>query len=451
MNRILIVDDDDMVRLAVSENLKDNGFITVEAATGQEAIDIFQREKPASVILDLKMPGMDGLATMRELKKINPAIPVIINTAYGDVPTAVEAIKLGAYDFILKPHDFDRLMLTLKRAAEKFELDKKVERLEEDVETSLEYLFGKSDAMKKVIHQIQRISKSDFSLIIQGETGTGKSFIARTVHNLSKRSKGPFVSVDIGAIPETLIESELFGYEKGAFTGAEKKKKGYFQMADGGTLLIDELQNLSPYVQSKLLMAIEEKKIMPLGSTRPVHTDVRIIGATNRDIMKAVKKDNVFREDLFYRLSEFIISLPPLRKRPEDIPFLAEKFFRDVSEDLDKQLNSISPEALGLLTGYPWPGNIRELKNVVRRSVLLSDENTIKPEHIEFLNNSGDTSPAKGKQPASDELQALNLKELEKMAIRKSLKLTKGNKTKAASILDIDYTTLLRKIKNYGI
>ncbi len=449
MNKILIVDDDEMARSAMIENLKDN-FSIIEASSGNEAIGIFQKEKPESVLLDLKMPGIDGLTTLQELKKIDPDVPVIINTAHGDIPTAVEAIQMGAYEFIVKPPDYDRLDLILKRASEKYALNKKVEMLSSEVETSLEYLLGKSDPMKKVIKQIQQISYSSFSLIIQGETGTGKSFIARNIHNLSQRARGPFVTVDIGAIPESLVESELFGHEKGAFTGAEKKKKGFFEIADGGTLLIDELQNLSPYVQSKLLAAVEKKSIFPLGNTTPVKTNVRIIGATNTDILNSVKMKD-FREDLFYRLSEFIITLPPLKERTDDIPFLSEKFFTEAADDLDKKIIEISDEALNQLTGYSWPGNIRELKNVIRRAVLLSDDEIIKPEHIAFQTAKKDKSREKTEPMTSDKYTGLSLNEIEKTAIIKALQITNGNKAKAASMLQIDYTTLHRKIKKYGI
>ncbi len=451
MKKILIVDDNEKVRTAISRDLRDHGFSPVEASSGREALKIFQQERPDSVLLDLKMPDMDGMETLQQLKEVDADIPIIMVTAHGDIPTAVEAIKLGAYEFVVKPPDFDRLALTLRRAAEKQELDRKIMMLNSEVETSLEYLLGKSDAMKKVIQDIHKISHSDFSLVIQGETGTGKSFIARTIHNLSKRAKGPFVSVDIGAIPETLIESELFGHEKGAFTGAEKKKKGFFEIAEGGTIMIDELQNMSPYVQSKLLMAAEEKSIIPLGSTHPIKTDVRIIGATNTDILKSVKEDKGFREDLFYRLGEFMIFLPPLRERPEDIPFLAEKFFMEAVEDLNKPMRSISEAALNLLKEYLWPGNIRELKNVVRRAVLLSDQEIVEPDHIKLLIDAGKTSQESKGLLCPDGLPVLDLKQVEKLTIKKALDFTKGNKTKAASLLKISYVTLFKKIKEYSI
>lgn len=450
MNKVLVVDDNDLVRYSICINLEAHGFSPINASSGREAIRILRKEKPVSVILDLKMPEMDGLETLKNLKKIDADVPVIINTGHGDIATAVEAIKLGAYDFIVKPPDFERLALTLKRASENFALNKKVKVLNKDVEKSLGYLCGKSEVMKQVIHQIHRISHSSFSLIIQGETGTGKSFISHVIHNLSKRAGGPFVSIDIGAIPETLVESELFGHEKGAFTGAEKKKKGYFEMADGGTLLIDELQNLSPYVQIKLLKAVEDKSITPLGSTSPVKTDVRIIGATNADILESVREKKSFREDLFYRLSEAVIILPPLRKRTEDIPFLAEKFFRDASEDLHKPVHTISENAYKLLIDYPWPGNIRELKNVIRRAVLFTGEETIKPEHLEFFKDA-ETTPAHKDIPMSVKPSSMNLMVMEKETIKQALNIANGNKKQAASMLHIGYTTLFRKIKQYSL
>ncbi len=451
MNRVLIVDDDNILRLAIRENLKDHGFSSIEASNGREAIKIFQGLKPSLVLLDLQMPELNGIDTLKELKKIDSEVPVIMVTAHADIPTAVEAIKLGAYDFISKPIDYDRLILTLKRAFENIELNEKITKLNNEVESSLEYLIGKGKAIKKVIHQIHQIARSDFSLILQGETGTGKSFISRAIHNLSDRAKGPFITVDIGTLPETLIESELFGHEKGAFTGAEKKKKGYFEMADGGTLLIDELQNLTSHVQGKLLMAVEEKNICPVGTTHPVKTNVRIIGATNKDIRKLVMEQKSFREDLFYRLGEFMIFLPPLRERIEDIPFLAGKFFSEVSEDLNKQVNSISEEAMSMLKNHSWPGNIRELKNVIRRAVLFADDEIINPEHIEFLIRDADEDQQRESSSSLDECSVLSLKDVEKKAIQKALQVTGGNKTKAAALLQIDSTTLRRKIKHYCI
>jgi DNA-binding NtrC family response regulator len=439
MKKILIVDDNDNVRSAFSLFLKKHGFASIEASDGKTAVVVFQKEKPDIVLLDLKMPNMDGIECMQVLKTIDSNVPIIIITAHGDVPTAVTAIQLGAYDFILKPPDFDKLMLTIKRAVEKMDLEKALR-------TSFETMFGKSKVMKKIVEQIQQVAPSDFSIILQGETGTGKSFIARNIHNFSKRADGPFVIVDMGAIPENLVESELFGYEKGAFTGAERKKRGFFEISHKGTILIDELQNMSPYVQSKLLRVAEEKKLYPLGSLNPVEVDIRIISATNTDIMEAVKEKKL-REDLFFRLGEFIINIPPLRERPEDIPFFVQRFFREATEELNKTMREIPEETLSELLSYPWPGNVRELKNTVRRAVLLSQGDTIRPEQINLNHNFRNTQ--------TDAFSPLFLHEVtidaERKAIGQALDLTEGNRTKAARLLHISHRSLMRKIKEYGI
>lgn len=320
------------------------------------------------------------------------------------------------------------------------------ERPGKPAKTSLEWLLGKSASMKKVISQISQVASSGFSVVIQGETGTGKTVVARSIHNLSRRAGRPFVAVDMGAIPETLVESELFGHEKGAFTGAEKKKMGFFEAANGGTILIDEVQNMSPYVQSKLLSVIEERKVYPLGSTRPADVDVRIIAATNSDIRENVAEKK-FREDLFYRLGEFVLTLPPLRERAEDIPFLARRFLLEAAAELGKDIGEITGEAYGLLLRNPWPGNVRELKNVIRRAVLFSEDGAIGPGHIKFLLENGNGEGLS----TLKEISAMASRDAERKAIKQVLGLTGGNKTKAAAILRIDYKTLLTKIKAFKI
>jgi DNA-binding NtrC family response regulator len=447
MHNILIVDDDHKIRSVLSEILEAKGFSSIQASGGKQALELVQKAAPDVILLDLKMPGMDGRATLEELKKIAPDIPVIIITAHGDVPTAVDAIKIGAYDFLLKPPDFDTLLIVVRRAVEKRGLELRVQELGNEMDVSLEWMLGRSDAMKKVHNQIRQVAWSDFSIIIQGETGTGKTYIANLIHNLSERKKGPFITVDMGALPETLVESELFGYERGAFTGADKRKKGLFEIAGSGTFLIDEVQNMSPYVQSKLLRIVEERKCYPLGSTEPVDINARIIAASNSNIRQAVQEKR-FREDLFFRLGEYMINIPPLRERIDDIPFLALKFCSEAAMELKKNLPSISKDAEEVLKAYPWPGNIRELKNVMRRSVLSVDNDMIRPQGIEFL-ITGVKDAAEIR--ALPELPNASLSEIEKLAIQRTLSSMKGNKKKTASILQIDYSTLMRKIKQYGI
>jgi DNA-binding NtrC family response regulator len=447
--RILIVDDEEIVRFALSEKLRENDFSVIEAFDGRNAVDVFGREVVDAVLLDLRMPDMNGIETMQELKKIDPDVPIIIVTAYGDIPTAVQAIKLGAYDFIEKPPQISKLIVTLQRAVEKLELQRMVKRLDTTFDTSLELLMGKSKVIKKVIEQIKQVSWTDMSVMLQGETGTGKSFIANTIHNVSKRAAKEFVRVDIGLIPETLVESELFGYEKGAFTGAERKKNGYFELAHGGTIFIDELQNMSPVVQTKLLSVVEEKRVYPLGSVKPLDIDVRIITATNKD-MKKIVAENKFREDLFFRLGEFIITLPPLRERLDDIPFFARKFMIEAEMEMNKQIKEIDNDALDYLRQYDWPGNIRELRNVIRRAVLLSEDGVIRNTHIELKKEDGDEKKETLGVSSLFPLKAA-VADTEKKALRYALHITQGNKKKAASLLNIDYKTLLSKIKEYGI
>lgn len=439
MNKVLVVDDDANTRFAIGEFLRQSGFTAVEAHNGKVAIDVFKREEPLLVLLDLTMPEMDGIECMRRLKEIDPTVPAIMVTGQHDISCAVEAMRMGAYDYVVKPPDYDRLMLSIQRAVEKTQLER-------TIAASFETLIGKSHAMKTIVQQVRQVAPSDFSIILQGETGTGKTFIARTVHDFSKRANGPFVKVDMGALPENLVESELFGYEKGAFTGAEKKRKGFFEVSHGGTILIDELQNASPYVQSRLLRVAEEKRLYPLGGTNPVEVDTRIISASNADLGQAMKEKKI-REDLYYRLAEFTIDLPPLRDRMQDIPFLAQKFFREATEELKKSMWEITDDAMDLLSGYTWPGNIRELKNVMRRTVLLCSGDKVKPEHVNLT-----AAPCREENAA---LPSFRLREIatdaEKNAIRQALSFTKGNRTKAAHLLEISHSSLLRKMGEYQI
>lgn len=450
VKKILLIDDDRAIRLVLSTVLKKNNYLPVEAPNGQKAIEIFKNELPAAVLLDVKIPEMDGIQILQELKKIDSDVPIIMVTGYADIPTAVQAIKLGAYDFLSKPPHVEKLVLTLERAIENYELHKALSNLDTTVDASLEWIFGKSEVMRNMIYQIRQIAKSDFSVIIQGETGTGKSVVAQTIHNLSKRAKGPFQSVDVGVISENLIESELFGHEKGSFTGADKKKIGFFEVANNGTLFIDELENMPLQLQSKLLRAVEEKRIYPVGSTKAVDINVRIIAATNADIKQSVREKK-FREDLFFRLSEFIITVPKLKDRIEDIPFLAKKFFSKTAIELNKQIFEIDNGAMQLLQNYSWPGNIRELKNVIRRAVLLTGNGIIKANNIEFLADETNSKDDPDLFLPLKEITARVVKEAEKQAIKRILLLTKGNKTKAASMLEIDYKTLLTKIKEYDL
>ena len=444
MKKVLLVDDDDNLRDIVKDVLRTEGFITIEAADGPAGIKRFKADRPDVVLLDLKMPEMDGMEVMQELSLINPGVPFIMLTGFGDVPTAVEAMRCGAFDFTIKPPEFEKLVATLNRAIDRRELEEEAQKDHAALGPSLEQVFGKSSPVRTVIDRIKQVANTDFSLIIQGETGTGKSFAASIIHKMSKRADRPFVRVDMGLIPEALVESELFGYRKGAFTGADRDKSGFFERANGGTIFIDELENMPKPAQCKLLTVIDSRQLYPLGGTAEIDTDVRVIAATNRDLRQSVSLKD-FREDLFFRLGEFIITLPPLRARPEDIPPFAMKFLLEACKELDKQVLGITDSALDLLIQHPWTGNIRELKNVIRKATLLTEGDRVGRRHIEFLFKSQNETEA----PIGtlrDET-----KELEKKKIQEALAMTKGNKRKAAEILNIGYSTLFEKIKELGI
>ncbi len=384
MKNVLIIDDNANDRNLFGRIIAAADFDSVEACDGKSGVEALKKGGISAIFLDLKLPDMDGIETMKELKKIDPGVPIILVTAFADIPTAVKATKLGAYDFVIKPPDFEVLVLSLKRAIEKQTLEKEVQRLHAVVDTSFKNLLGKSEAAKRIVQEVQQVALSDFSIIIQGETGTGKTTLAKEIHNISNRSDKPFVKVDIGTLSESLIESELFGHEKGSFTGADRKKKGFFEVAHGGTIFIDEIENMPPSAQTKLLNVIEEKKIFLVGSSKPVNVDIRIIAATNAD-MEMLVREKKMRQDLYYRLGEFSITIPPLRERPADIQFFAAKFLEDAYDELKKPVGEITEEALESLVHHSWPGNIRELKNVIKKAALFSSNKMINAQDLRTL------------------------------------------------------------------
>jgi DNA-binding NtrC family response regulator len=454
--KILVVDDEPDIRAVLGECLAAAGFETQEAADGDEAVAAVQADRPAVILLDVAMPRRGGMEALPELKRIAPDVPVIMCTAYMDVPTAVRAMQLGAYDYLTKPFDPDLLTLTVKRALERQELLTRIDELKSQGEgMSLADRMGGSRGIEAVIQQVSQVARSSFTVLIQGETGTGKELVARAIHHQSPRRDKPFVAVDCGAIPETLVESELFGYERGAFTGAVRRKDGRFQAAGGGTVFLDEVGNLPLPTQAKLLRAIEERQVTPLGATRPVPVDARIIAASNVDLEDASRAGR-FRPDLYYRLNEFGVTLPPLRSRREDIAHLARRFLDEVSMELRRPVHGITDDAMELLRLHDWPGNVRELKNVIRKAALLATD-LITPEFLPPLG-----APGGGRQRAvvaptvSGELSLREVTEVatadaERRAIRQALEAATGNKTQAARLLRTDYSTLHGKMKRYGI
>ena len=458
MPKILVVDDQDDMRWLLSRLLQEQGFEVGTTDDGAQALSWVQQETPQAILLDLKMPRMDGLQALTQLKEVVPEVPVIVITAYSDVRSAVQAMKLGAYDFITKPFDNDELLYTVKRAVERRELLGQVEALQNQLthQSALRQVMGTSPPMQAIFAQIQQVAGSNFTVLIEGETGTGKELVARAIYQQSLRCEAPFIALDCGAIPETLIESELFGYEKGAFTGADRRKAGHMELAAGGTLFLDEITNLPLTTQSKLLRALQERQIQPLGALRPLPVDLRVIAASNVRLADEVQAGR-FRQDLFHRLNEFLIRLPPLRERPEDIRHLAQRFLAEANLELRKNVRGMTPAAVAMLESYAWSGNVRELRNVIRRATLLSAEH-IGPEHLVGLGSTAEaaavhTGGAEGLENSSSLKLLLQqaVAQVEREAIERVLRQTRGNKSRAARLLQIDYKTLYAKLKAYGI
>ncbi|HEX75875.1 MAG TPA: sigma-54-dependent Fis family transcriptional regulator [Dehalococcoidia bacterium] len=440
--KILVVDDEASLRESLRDWLSDVGYQVFTAENGLEALEIAQREKPAIVLADLVMPAMDGIELTKKLKELYPDIAVVIITAYGSITTAIAAMKEGVYDYIEKPFCPERVELLIKKLAEHQELVKENVSLRQKLEDQyrFENIIAKSHKMQQVFDVVRIVAGSNATALITGETGTGKELIARAIHNLSHRRDKPFVAVSCAALPESLLESELFGHEKGAFTGAIAQKKGKFEYANKGTLFLDEIGEMSANIQVHLLRAIEEKEITRVGSNDLIKVDVRIVSATNRDLRKAVDEGK-FREDLYYRLNVVAIDLPPLRERKEDIPLLAKHFLKKFSLENQKEATAFSTEAKGFLVKYDWPGNVRELENAIERAVILAKDSTITLTDISYQNLPTAYSPVSGK----------NLKELERNHIMHILNETQENFTKAARILGISRMTLYNKVREYGL
>ena len=455
MIKILVVDDEAEIRSLLAAVLQSKGYEVVTAEDGAAALQAVPRERPAVILMDLSMPRMNGMDALPEIKRLDAEVPVIICTAHADLATAVRAMKLGAYDYLTKPFDVELLILTIERAVERHRLHSRIEELKRQGQgSSLAERMGGSAAIAQVIQQVAQVAESNFTVLVQGETGTGKELVARGIHQQSPRRQAPFVAVDCGAIPETLVESELFGHERGAFTGAQARREGHFQLAKGGTLFLDEIGNVPLATQAKLLRALEQREVNPLGAARAVAVDARIIAATNSELEESVKAGR-FRADLYYRLSEFTIALPPLRSRREDITHLSQRFLDEVSMELRRPVRRISDEAMQVLLHHEWPGNVRELRNVVRKAALLATD-VVTPEHIPALSASAPGPARVAAEPAGEDLSLREVAELaagqaEREVIRHALESTKGNKSQAARLLRTDYTTLHSKMKRYGI
>ncbi len=442
--KALVIDDDPEMCSLLADSLQGEGLSVLTSDDSLEACKILKKEEFDVIITDLKMKGLKGLDLLEEAKGVAPGTPVIIITAFGTIQSAIQAMKMGAYDYITKPFQMDEIVLTIKKALENRLLRKEVVRLRKEVESRYQFhqLIGTSPPMQKIYDLIQRISDATGNVLITGESGTGKELVAKAIHYNGVRKDAPFVAVNCAAIPETLLESELFGYKKGAFTDAKADKKGLFFGAMDGTLFLDEITEMSLMLQAKLLRVIEERCVRPLGDTHSYPIDVRIISASNRDIRSGIREGR-FREDLYYRLKVIDIELPPLRKRKEDIPLLIQHFIAKFSDETKRKVSGVSEDALKLLANYSWPGNVRELENVVQRAITLAQHETIGPDDLpsSMLQEIRESVLDKGFR------EKYSIDHLEKEYIKRILIEVGGNKSKAAEILGLDRKTLYRKLE----
>lgn len=443
--RILIADDEPDSRKALAELLGRWGHAVQEAADGAEALRRALERQPDLVITDLVMPGMDGLWLLRAIREELGDVPVILLTGRGTIDTAVEAIREGAYDFLEKPVDPSRLRVLVNRVVEKMVTLQEVAALrhslrQKDADGAV---IGVSPAMRRIYSLVEKVAPSKTSVVITGPSGTGKEVIARTIHNLSPRRDKPFVAINCSAIPASLMESEIFGHEKGAFTGADQRRLGCFELANGGTLFLDEVGELPVELQAKFLRVLEEEKLRRLGGKTEISVDVRVICATNRDLKKQIEA-GLFREDLYFRLNVFSIELPPLCERREDIPLLAQHFVERFAAEAGKRIRGITPKAMDILQSYSWPGNIRELRNTIERGVILCDGDMIDESHLPPEMEPDDSAGAVIKLSLG-----MPLREVEKEYILGSLRRNKGNKSRTAEILGISEKTLYNKLNRY--
>jgi DNA-binding NtrC family response regulator len=444
---ILLIDDDPSLRRVIEYSLVESGYAVVPAASGEEGLGLFQKGPCDAVITDITMPGMSGLEVLTKVRQADQNVPVIIITAYGTIESAVSAMRQGAFDYITKPFNRDELRFTLERALKMRRLEKENVQLRAEVIDRYRFdgIVGNSERVREVIDLAGRVAPSDATVLVTGESGTGKELLARGIHYSSSRAGGPFVAVNCAAIPEHLIESELFGHVKGAFTGAVRDREGRFELADGGTLFLDEIGDLRIDLQAKILRALQERTIDRVGGEKQVDLDVRVIAATNKDLERKVQEGS-FREDLYYRLSVVILQMPPLRDRKDDIPLLAEHFLKKFSAGSTVR---IAPDALALLISYGWPGNVRELENVIERASVLRRSETITREDLpEKLSRSATTASEVLLQLPEG---GLSLEDLEKDLIVKALAKHKGNQTRAAEYLRITRPTLIYRMEKYGL
>ncbi|AEF93445.1 two component, sigma54 specific, transcriptional regulator, Fis family [Desulfotomaculum nigrificans CO-1-SRB] len=443
--RVLVIDDEERMCWALERALSHEGYQVITTTRGVQGVSLAQEMDPSIVVLDLKMPDLDGIEVLRKIKDFNPNIPVIMITAHGTIETAIEAMKIGATDYITKPFKLEELKVVIKQALHVNQLENQVEFYRKELSKKYGKMIGQSDCMKEVSLLIRQVAKTNATVLITGESGTGKEVAAVEIHQNSNRADKPFVAVNCAALPEQLLESELFGHEKGAFTGALHKKKGRFEIADKGTIFLDEIGEMPISMQVKLLRVLQERSFERLGGTETITVDVRIIAATNSDLAAAIAK-GTFREDLYYRLNVMRINLPPLRERKEDIPLLVNHFLSKFDPSHSKKISS---DAMKILSRYNWPGNIRELQNVIERALIVCQGTEIQPVHLprELLDSVEENQLPVLNLPEN----GFSLEELEKQLIIKALEKHNFNQTRAAQFLGISRATLLYRMQKYGI
>ncbi|TAN42815.1 MAG: sigma-54-dependent Fis family transcriptional regulator [Nitrospirae bacterium] len=454
-SKILVIDDEKFITWSLKQHLEKEGYEVITADSAEQGMEFFKTEAPGIIILDINLPGMSGLDMLETLRNINKEVIVIMITAHGDIETAVSAMRLGIFDFVEKPFDLNRISVLIKKSLETLNLKREVSYLrgEQYDKYSFDNIIGVSKPMRDMIGLAKKVAESDANtVLIQGESGTGKNLIARAIHYYSARASKPFVEVTATAIPETLIESELFGYEKGAFTDAKAAKSGLFEHANEGTIYLDEIGDIKPATQAKLLRVIEDKAFKRIGGLKDINVNLRVIAATNVDLENAVKEGN-FRMDLFYRLKVIPIFIPPLRERKEDIIPLAMHYIKVFSKEFKKTLKGISPDAEKLLITYPWYGNARELKNVIERICILENTDIIYPEHIPV-----EIVDSMAQPPAAQKLSSINippegisLKNVERDLIAQAIEIVEGNQTRAARLLGISRDALRYKMQKFGL
>jgi len=455
---VLIIDDDKMIRSYLDRILSEDGYEVLLAATGAEGEALLEAKPVDIVLLDLKLPDEDGISVLRRIKREEPNVQVIVLTAFGAVESAVEAMKLGAYDYIDKPSDVSKFKLIIKRALKELTMRREIERLRQKPRGYAQgWIVGESKAMRRIAQVVTKVAQGNATVLLQGESGTGKEVVANAIHQQSPRADKPFVVINCVAIPDALLESELFGFEAGAFTSAKRRKKGLLEMADGGTLFLDEIGEMKPQMQAKILRVLETKTLRRIGGTTDIKIDVRFIAATNRDLRAAVQ-DGTFREDLYYRLGVVVIDLPPLRERMQDIELFIVAFIDEFNRTMGKSVVGVSSEALQLMRRYHWPGNIRELRNVIERAMVLCDGREIQPIHLPAELSDG-IVPLSGLRPSrlradlppeGVDLEDL-VSQLERHLIKDALAKTGGNQIKAAELLSISRDQLRYRLQKYGL